>query len=175
MKRIETEIAGVVTIELDSHRDERGAFTRIFDALEVGDRTGQGFEQWSIADNDRRGTLRGLHFQAEPHGETKLVMCVRGSAMDVAVDLRPSSPTYLRHVAVTLRGDHPVWVCIPPGCAHGYQTLEAHTRLLYAIAGRYVPDAARGINHRDPRLAIAWPLEVAAISDRDASWPFVED
>jgi dTDP-4-dehydrorhamnose 3,5-epimerase len=166
----ETELAGVVVLEPEEVLDERGSFARLWCRQELAE-YGIDFApvQISLSSNTRRGTLRGLHFQAEPHPEGKLVSCTRGAAFDVAVDLREGSPTYGKWTAVELDAGSHRTVYIPAGVAHGFQTLEDNTELLYLISEYYEPKLQRGIRWDDPTLAIEWPLEPTAISDRDRS------
>lgn len=169
----ETEIPGIVVVDSDAAADERGSFSRAYCRDEF---TAQGIEflpvQVSRSTNRRSGTLRGLHFQAAPRPEAKLVSCTRGAAFDVAVDLRDGSPTYGGWTAVELRGEAARSVFIPAGCAHGFQTLEDDTELLYLISEPYEPSLQRGIRWDDPALAIDWPaVERRTISKRDAGLP----
>jgi dTDP-4-dehydrorhamnose 3,5-epimerase len=127
--------------------------------------------QISLSSNTRRGTLRGLHFQADPHAEAKVVSCTRGSAFDVAVDLRAGSPTYGRWEKVELSRENGRAVYVPAGCAHGFQTLEDDTELLYLISELYEPDLQRGVRWDDPALEIEWPAEPTVMSERDRSFP----
>jgi dTDP-4-dehydrorhamnose 3,5-epimerase len=167
----QTAIPGAYIIESEPVYDARGSFGRWFDCEQFG---GHGlltrFDQDSFAANRRAGTLRGLHLQAAPQGETKLVVCVSGAAFDVVVDLRPG-PTFGRHFSLELSAENWRSVYIPSGCAHGYQTTADATTLLYRIAGRYEPAATRGVRWDDPNLAIAWPLGVTELSERDAQLP----
>jgi dTDP-4-dehydrorhamnose 3,5-epimerase len=168
----DTGIAGVVVVSFDAVRDERGAFERIWDggALAVHgiDPT---LAQCSLARNDHAGTLRGLHWQAGPETETKLVRCVRGSIFDVAADVRPGSPTFGRWFGLRLHAEGSEMLIVPPGCAHGYVTLEDTSDVAYWISAPYRPAAARGIRYDDPSLAIAWPLQPRVMSARDREWP----
>ncbi len=170
----ETAIPGVFTIDVEPVSDARGFFARTFDAR-VLERAGliHRFEQHSIAYNARAGTLRGLHFQAGADPEAKIVRCTQGSLFDVAVDLREGSPAYRRWVGVTLDAKNRRALYIPPGCAHGYQTTADGTEASYLISVAYDPAAARGIHHADPALAIAWPLPVTIVSERDAALPYL--
>jgi dTDP-4-dehydrorhamnose 3,5-epimerase len=165
-------ISGAYLIEAEPIRDSRGSFARVFcerefaaHGLEVR------FPQHSISSNAARGTLRGLHFQAPPHGETKLVSCIRGAIFDVCVDLRPDSPTFRQWRGFELSAENRRSFYIPVGCAHGFQTLTDDAEVHYLISEFYAPEAARGVRHDDPAFAIGWPLPVAAISDKDSSWP----
>jgi dTDP-4-dehydrorhamnose 3,5-epimerase len=165
-------IEGAFLIELERVEDRRGFFARVFCA---GEFAGKGlqtdFLQRSFSYNRRRGTLRGLHYQAAPHAETKIVRCTRGAVFDVVVDLREASPTYLRWHAEELTADNGNGVYIPAGCAHGFQTLVDDTDITYEITPAYVPEAARGVRYDDPDLAISWPLADAIVSDRDLQLP----
>jgi len=174
MKLTQTKIAGVFVIDLEPHSDNRGFFARIFSP---GDFALFGLEthldQISLSHNTAKATLRGLHYQAPPHGETKLVRCIKGEIFDVAVDLRPDSKTYLDHVAVHLKS--PVQALyIPKGCAHGFQTLQDNTLVLYQIGGAFVPKASRGLMYNDPHLKISWPLEPGEISEKDRSYARID-
>ena len=119
----------------------------------------------------RKGTLRGMHFQAAPFPETKLVRCTRGAMHDVIIDLRPESPTYTRHVAVVLTADNHTMLYVPAGFAHGFQTLEDDTEVAYQISEFYSPDHARGVRWDDPAFGIRWPDDERTISDRDRAYP----
>ncbi len=154
------------------HRDERGFFARVFDA-DVARSHGlrAAFEQQSVAYNARRGTLRGLHYQAGPSWETKLVLCLAGCAFDVVLDLRRDSPTFGRWEAVELDASRCNAVYVPEGCAHGYQTLDDNALLLYEISPPYRAELARGIDPLDPALRIPWPVAEAIMSERDRALP----
>ncbi|HEX7254642.1 MAG TPA: dTDP-4-dehydrorhamnose 3,5-epimerase [Gaiellaceae bacterium] len=169
----ETEIPGALVVEPEPVPDERGLFARIFDAGEFAARgLDDAFVQWSVSFNERAGTLRGLHFQREPHAETKLVRCTRGSLYDVVVDLRPDSTTFGRWTSVELSAKNRLALYIPKGLAHGFQTLEDGTEVVYAISEQYEPSAAAGVRWDDPALAIEWPpAERRIMSEKDASWP----
>jgi len=167
-----TALDGVFIVEPEMRHDERGFFARTFDAQTFRDRAlVDRFDQHSIAHNARAGTVRGLHYQVRPHGETKLVRATRGALFDVAVDLRADSPTFGRWVGVRLDDTNRLALYIPQGLAHGYQTLEDDTEALYLIAGVHVPQAARGVRFDDPALAIAWPREANVLSNADRTWP----
>ncbi len=171
---LETSLPGAWIIELEQLADERGWFARTYDADEFKAR---GLEanvaQCNASFNTRRDTLRGLHYQAEPYRESKLVRCVRGAIFDVAVDVRPDSSTYRRWHAVELSADNRRAFYIPAGLAHGFQTLTDDTEVLYQMGSRYVAEAARGVRWDDPALAIEWPQPQGEriISVRDASFP----
>ena len=175
MKFRETAIPGVVVVAPERHEDERGSFARSWCAEEFAAHgLAAALAQCSISHNRRRGTLRGLHYQAEPHGEDKLVRCTRGAAFDVAVDLRPGSPTRYRWTAVEITPGNGLALYLPRGVAHGFQTLADDTDILYQMAQPYRPEAARGLRWDDPTLAIAWPLPDPILSARDAALPTLE-
>lgn len=165
-----TPIAGVVEVLPQRQADERGAFLRTFCA-EAFRALGFAPSQISLSENPRRHTLRGLHWRAAPFEETKLVRCVRGAAFDVALDLRPGSPTRLRHVAVELSAQAGNALLIPRGCAHGFLTLRDDTTVEYLIDIPYAPGHDRGARWNDPAFAIAWPAAPSVIGTRDAAWP----
>ena len=171
-----TALPGVVVVKAGQTGDERGSFSRISCEREFAANGLDGrFVQTSISRNPRCGTLRGMHYQAPPHEESKLVRCLRGALYDVAIDLRPDSPSFLKHVGRTLRQHEDAMLYIPRGCAHGFLTLEDDTEVLYQITTFHAPESARGVRWNDPKFAIAWPRPVALISPRDASYPDFED
>jgi len=172
-----TTLAGVFTIAFERIADERGWFVRVFDEdAFAAHGLCTAFPQHAEARNARSGTIRGLHWQADPYGETKVIRCVRGAAFDVLADLRPGSPTYGQWAAFDLRAELAVGLYVPDGVAHGYQTLADDTEFHYLLSERYRPGAARGIAYDSPELAIAWPREPTVISERDRALPpFVRD
>lgn len=167
-----TAIPGLVVVGTTAASDERGAFARLWCAEEFA-AAGLGFRphQQSISENHARHTLRGMHWQAAPHGETKLVRCLAGAVHDVILDLRPASATHLRHVAVVLSAAARNALLVPPGCAHGFLTLTEGALVEYLIDPPFVPGAARGARWDDAAFGIAWPARPAVISARDAAWP----
>ncbi len=168
----QTGIDGVVVASFEQLLDERGAFERVWDGSALAaNGIDPALAQCSIARNERAGTLRGLHWQAGPDDETKVVRCVRGAIFDVAADVRSGSPTFGRWFGLRLHADGNEMLVIPPGCAHGYITLEDRSDVAYWISAPYRPAAARGIRYDDPRLAIAWPLRPTVISARDRDLP----
>jgi dTDP-4-dehydrorhamnose 3,5-epimerase len=172
MKFGETRLAGVFVIDLDRHDDERGFFARSFCAKEFADHGLPGsFVQFNISYNRRRGTLRGMHFQAAPCEESKLVRVIRGAIRDVVIDLRPSSSTYREWMAFELSADNRRSLYIPPGLAHGFQTLTDDAELLYQMTEFYEPTLARGVRWNDPAFAVSWPIATPVMSARDASFP----
>lgn len=172
MKFIETEIAGAFIVELERREDERGFFARMFCQTEfnrygIDPTIAQINTGFSLA----AGTLRGLHFQKQPHADNKCVKCLRGAIFDVCVDLRPDSPTLCRHVAIELNDDNRRMLLLPEGCAHGYQTLSDDTEIMYTTNCAYSPDSATGFRYNDPAFDIQWPRTVTEISAADRSWP----
>lgn len=168
----ESELAGCYLLEYSHVEDERGSFTRVFCAEEF---SLHGLTlcaaQCSVSYNERKGTLRGLHYQAPPHSEAKLIRCTRGRVFDVAVDLRPGSPTMGTWQAWEIDDSNRFAVYLPEGIAHGFLTLEPRSELTYHISTSYRPQAARGISWDDPSLAITWPTSPVVVSDRDNSLP----
>jgi dTDP-4-dehydrorhamnose 3,5-epimerase len=169
----ETPLTGAFVIEPSPIVDERGYFARVWCSREFG---AHGLEprlaQSSISFNARAGTLRGMHYQAPPFEETKLVRCVAGAILDVIIDLRADSPTRTRHFSVLLTAKNRKMLYVPRGFAHGYQTLEDRTEVEYQISEFYDPASARGVRWDDPAFRIAWPAtENRIISARDAAYP----
>jgi len=168
----QTELAGAYVIDLERRGDERGFFARSWCHREFAAHgLNLGIAQINVAFSQRRGTLRGLHFQLAPHQEAKVVRCTMGALLDVILDLRPESRTYKRSVGVELTADNRRMVYVPEGCAHGYQTLVDSTEMYYQTSAFYAPEVARGIRYDDPAFRIAWPLPVTSISEADRSWP----
>jgi len=165
---------GPVLVGLEVREDERGFFARTFDRQEF---TEAGLlpvvEQANLSYNHTAGMVRGMHYQVGPALEAKLVRCTRGAIVDVAVDVRPGSPTYLQHVSVELTADDRRALYVPPLFAHGYQTLQDGSEVSYHVSAPYTPSAERGLRHDDPALGIAWPLPVSGISDKDLRWPLL--
>jgi len=168
----EANIEGAFIIEPERRVDERGYFARMICDRELAERGLVGsIRQVNTGFSPRAGTLRGLHFQLPPHAEVKIARCLRGAVFDVAVDLRPDSPTYKRWTGVTLTEENGTMLYVPAGCAHGYLTLAASTELMYFTSMAYAPAAARGVRYNDPAFAIAWPAKVEVVSEADLSWP----
>ncbi len=173
MRFSNTKIPGVILIEPELRADPRGFFTRVFCREEF---RAQGLvdhiEQSSLSFNHRRGTVRGMHFQAAPHEETKVVACVEGQIFDVAIDLRPTSPTFGKWFGIELSSKNRRQLYLPASIAHGFQTLEDRSTVLYQISTPFHPESARGIRWNDPKLAIVWPIsEGVIVSDKDRGWP----
>jgi dTDP-4-dehydrorhamnose 3,5-epimerase len=171
----ETRLAGVYHIESVPVSDERGFLARSFCEREFQERgLDARVAQCSISYNKVRGTLRGMHYQEAPHAEAKLIRCVRGAVYDVAIDLRPDSPTFLQWIGVELRASPGAlgrMLYIPEGCAHGFQTLEDDTELQYQISEFYTPAAGRGVRWNDPAIGVEWPEPVRVISEKDRGYP----
>ena len=168
----ETSIRGVWVVEPELLEDERGFFARTWDQeqfAEVG--LNPRIAQASISYNRARGTLRGLHYQAAPHAEAKLVRCTAGRIYDVAVDLRPESPTFTAWVGVELSAENRHALYIAEGCAHGFLTLSDDVEIGYQISTRHVAEAARGVRFDDPAFGIQWPEEIIVINERDRTYP----
>ena len=177
MKFIETPLPGVWVIELEEIGDERGWFARTVDAEEFRARgLNPDVAQCNASFNARRGTLRGMHYQADPHGESKLVRCLRGAIFDVAVDLRPDAETYRDWHGVELSAENRRAFYIPAGLAHGFQTLTDETEVLYQMGNPYVPEAARGVRWDDPAFGIEWPEPAGEriVSERDRAYASLE-
>ena len=172
MRFLETDLVGAVLVEPEPFADERGLFARTWCAREFA---AHGLDprlvQASTSLSRRRGTLRGMHLQAPPHAEVKLVRCTRGAIYDVIIDLRPASPTFLRHLGVTLTEQNRVALYIPEGCAHGFQTLVDDSEVLYQMSAFHAPAAARGFRWNDPAFGITWPSPAPILNERDASYP----
>jgi dTDP-4-dehydrorhamnose 3,5-epimerase len=170
-----TQLDGAWLIDIEPREDERGFFARTWCRQEL---TAQGLDteiaQESVSYNRHSGTVRGLHFQRPPDEETKIVRCARGAIFDVIIDLRPHSATYLLWQGFELTADNRRALYVPKGFAHGFQTLTDDAEIAYQISAFYAPEAAGGYRYDDPVFAIAWPLPVTVISDRDLSWPPLE-
>ncbi|HMI84746.1 MAG TPA: dTDP-4-dehydrorhamnose 3,5-epimerase [Polyangiaceae bacterium] len=165
-------VEGAWLIEPEPRRDERGLFARTRCVNEFAEKgLTATFVQDSVSYNDVAGTLRGLHYQVEPHREVKLVRCTAGSIHDVIVDLRERSPSYLKWVAKVLSAENRHALYVPEGCAHGFVTLEDRSEVFYQISEFHHPESARGVRWNDPAFAIEWPREPAQISERDAEHP----
>ena len=164
----ETKLKGAFVIDLDRKQDARGFFARAFCQEEF---KAHGLKpliaQGNVAHNIRKGTIRGMHFQFPPAAETKLVRCTRGAILDIIVDLRPESPTYLQHVVVDLNEDNQRALYVPERFAHGYQTLHDNTDTSYSVGEFYSPANESGILYNDPRLGLRWPLPVTVVSEKD--------
>lgn len=168
----ETKLEGAYIIDLERRKDERGFFARAFCQNEFRERgLNPTIAQGNIASNLKKGTLRGMHFQYPPAAESKLVRCTRGAILDIIVDLRPESPTYLAHIAVELNDENMSALYVPERFAHGYQVLRDNTDTSYQVGEFFAPEAEGGLRHDDPQLGLKWPLPVSVISPKDVSFP----
>jgi dTDP-4-dehydrorhamnose 3,5-epimerase len=172
----ETPLRGAFVIDLEKREDARGFFARAFCQNEF---KAHGLKsviaQGNIAHNRLKGTLRGMHFQYPPAAETKLVRCTRGAIVDVIVDLRPESPTYLQHFSVELSEDNQRALYVPERFAHGYQVLRDNTDTSYSVGEFYTPNAEGGLMYNDPRFGLAWPLPITVISEKDQKFPPLDE
>lgn len=168
----ESKLPGAFVLELDRKEDSRGHFARVFcvDEFKAHGLNSQ-VAQTSISFNRRAGTLRGMHWQAAPKREAKLIRCTRGAILDVIVDLRPDSPTYLAHLAVELTPENGRMLYVPEGFAHGFQTLVDDTEVFYQMSEFFAPECSRGARWNDPAFALTWPLASPILNDRDRNWP----
>lgn len=169
-----TPLSGAYIVEQERIADERGHFARTFSIAEFAE---LGLDarvaQCSVSFNRTAGTLRGMHYQADPHREAKLVRCTAGAVFDVIVDIRPGSPTQWQWTSAELSAANGCALFIPVGFAHGFQTLVDDTELSYQISVSYHAESGRGLRHDDPRLGLRWPLPHAIVNDRDRTWPLL--
>ena len=172
----ETKLKGAFIIDLEVREDERGGFARTFSQDEFA---AHGLKtdvvQANLSYNHRAGTLRGMHYQLPPAAETKLVRCTRGAILDVIVDLREDSPTYLQHIAVELTAENRQALYVPELFAHGYQALTDGAEVVYQVSEAYTPGYERGLRHDDPQLGIQWPMPVTVISTKDRAWALLSE
>jgi len=172
MKFQPTDLEGAWLIALEPHGDTRGFFARTFCVREFAD---HGLEtiypQHNTSLSRQRGTVRGMHYQRDPHAEVKIVRCLRGRIWDVIVDIQPASPTYRRWQGFELTADNRLQLYIPKGFAHGFQTLTDDAEVGYLMSAVHAPSAAAGFRHDDPSFGIQWPEPVTVLSDKDRSWP----
>lgn len=175
MKFTESPLAGAYVVELEHIEDDRGYFARGFCAQEF---TSIGLKpevmQANISFNHRKGTLRGLHFQSAPAAEAKFIRCTQGGIYDVIVDTRRDSPTFMQHFGIELTADNNKALYIPELFAHGYQTLTDNTQVFYQVSEFYTPSKEGGYRYDDPQLGIHWPVAITTISEKDATWPYLD-
>jgi dTDP-4-dehydrorhamnose 3,5-epimerase len=170
-----TGIAGVMIVSPECIQDERGFFARSWCVNEFREHgLNPSLVQCNISVNHSKGTMRGVHYQADPHGEAKLVRCTRGAIFDVALDLRRGSESYLKWTGVKLTAANHHALYIPEGCAHGFLTMEDDTEVFYQMSEFYYPEAARGVRWNDPAFGINWPSPAEVISERDRTYPDFE-
>ena len=169
----ETKLKGAFVIEPEKFEDQRGFFARSFSKQEFSDHGLRAqFVEAGISFNLRKHTVRGMHFQAEPHAQAKLVRCTRGAIFDAMIDLRPESPTYKQWFAQELTASNRLLLYIPEGCAHGFQTLEDETEVFYQLSAGYTPPSERGVRWNDPVFGINWPVtDGVIINERDRTYP----
>lgn len=167
----ETKLARAFIIKLEKLEDERGFFARAWCQKEFDDAgINSRIVQANLSYNEKKGTLRGMHYQVSPYQEAKLVRCFRGAIYDVIVDLRSDSPTYKDWIGVELSAQNRQVLFVPEGFAHGFQTLESQTEVFYQVSEFYTPGAEKGARYNDPAFGIDWPLPVSVISEKDAGW-----
>ena len=175
MKFHDTSLADAKLIELQRHGDERGFFARTMCTNEfAANGLVDAFVQINMSHSAFKGTLRGMHFQRNPHSEAKLMRCTKGAIWDCIVDLRADSPTYLQHQGFELTAENKLQLYVPPGFAHGFVTLVDDVEVTYPVSALYTPTAEGGVRYDDPLLGIEWPVEVVHVSDKDAAWPLLE-
>lgn len=168
----ETHLGGAYIIEIEKREDQRGFFARAWCQKEFGGRSlVTHFVQSNVSLSKRAGTLRGMHYQAAPNQEVKLIRCTRGAIWDVIIDLRPGSPTYTKWIGVELTDNNYKMLYVPENFAHGFLTLEDSTEVTYLVSAFYSPESERGVRYNDPQFQMRWPMEIRAISDKDKSWP----
>lgn len=168
----ETKLNGAFVLELEKREDSRGFFARTFCKREFAAHgMNPNVVQCNIAYNNKKGTIRGMHFQYAPFAEAKFIRCTKGAIYDVILDLRSGSPTFKQWASAELSEENHKMLYVPEGFAHGYQTLTDVSEILYQVSQFYAPESASGVRHDDPAFAIEWPLQVAVISDLDRKWP----
>lgn len=168
-----TKIDGVMIAETNVHQDARGGLMRMFCKNDL--KWPHDIAQANYSFSQGKGTVRGMHFQRSPALEAKIVRCIKGAILDVAVDLRKDSPTFLQHVAVELSAENNLALMIPEGCAHGFQTLADDCAMVYLHSAAYAPEHEGGVRFDDPQLAINWPLQPANMSERDQSFALIDE
>ncbi|MGA2801871.1 MAG: dTDP-4-dehydrorhamnose 3,5-epimerase [Verrucomicrobiota bacterium] len=172
MKFTETLLKGAFVIELEKRSDDRGFFARFFCEREYQQ---HGLNRHIVQINNSlsrfKGTLRGMHYQLAPRAEDKVIRCLRGALFDAIIDLRPQSPTFLKHFTIELTAENRTMLYVPKGFAHGFITLEENTEMFYLVTEFYSPEHERGIRYNDPRFGIHWPMEPVVISDKDRNQP----
>lgn len=176
MEFVPADIEGLFTIRLKKLEDERGLFARTFcknEFRQIG--FDDEFVQFNHSFSKHKGTVRGIHFQNTPYSETKLIRCIQGAVYDVAVDLREGSPTFLHHFGIELSAENMISILIPEGFAHGFQTLEDNSALIYHHTQYYTPDADAGLRFNDPALDIHWKLPTVMISEKDKSYKLIDN
>jgi dTDP-4-dehydrorhamnose 3,5-epimerase len=172
----ETSLPGAMIVEMEKRSDDRGFFARVFCAREMAAiGLNPDAVQINVSYNKDKGTLRGMHYQIAPATETKLVRCTRGAILDVIIDMRPDSPTYLQHIKVELTAENHRALYVPGMFAHGYITLTDDTEICYVVSEYYTPGCERGARWDDPAFGIEWPLKPIGMSGKDAVWPLMSE
>jgi dTDP-4-dehydrorhamnose 3,5-epimerase len=176
MKFIETPLKGAYTIEIEPHIDDRGFFVRTYCKREFDQiHHTKEFVQFNHSMTVKKGTLRGMHYQVPPSAEIKLIRCIRGKVLDVVIDLRKNSPTFLQHISIVLSEDNRQMIYVPEGFAHGFQTLEDNSQMIYHHTEYYTPENERGLNYSDPAFQIKWPLPPINMTHKDQEYPFIDN
>lgn len=175
LKAISANIEGLFVITPNIFSDDRGTFSRVYCQYELESITKILIRQVNHSTTKKKGTVRGLHFQYGPNAEAKMVKCIKGSVFDVVVDIRKGSPTFLESFTIELTVANQKMIYIPKGFAHGFQTLEDNTELLYFHSNVYAPENETALNVKDPQLDIQWPLEIMNLSKRDSEHKFLDD
>jgi len=172
-----TPLDGAFVIELEKHQDDRGYFARTFCQREFADQgLTTNIAQANSSLSRYKGTLHGMHYQTEPHAETKLVRCIRGAVFDVIIDLRPESESFCQWFGSELTADNGKMMYVPEGFAHGYQTLKDNSELFYMVSQFYTPEVEKGVRWNDKRFRISWPeTNKILLSDKDRAWPDFHD
>jgi dTDP-4-dehydrorhamnose 3,5-epimerase len=170
-----TSLQDAYLIELEKRGDDRGFFARTMCREEFAAHgLDTDYVQQNTSFSARKGTLRGMHYQVPPYAEAKLVRCIKGALVDIIVDLRRSSSSYMKHESFELDEENRRQLYVPRGFAHAFQTISDNVEVSYLVSAPYVPSTERGLRYSDPSLEIKWPLPVTVISDKDASWPLLE-
>lgn len=173
MEFLQTEISDVWLITSSPYKDERGTFLRAYSDVFLNEPLNFHLEQVNVSTTYMAGSIRGMHMQTPPYAEKKIVRCLSGSIFDVAIDMRPNSPTYLKYVSQELSALNNSALVIPEGFAHGFQTLENNSIVHYATSQKYSQEHERGIRYNDPAIDINWPMEATQVSKKDREWPLL--
>lgn len=173
MEFLQTEVSDVWLITSSPYKDERGTFLRAYSDVFLNEPLNFHLEQVNVSTTYMAGSIRGMHMQTPPYSEKKIVRCLSGSVFDVAIDMRPNSPTYLKYVSQELSALNNSALLIPEGFAHGFQTLENNSIVHYATSQKYSQEHERGIRYNDPAIDIDWPMEATQVSKKDREWPLL--
>lgn len=164
-------ISNVMIVELEKREDDRGYFARAWCEREFAEQALPRFVQTNMSMSKRKGTIRGLHYQLDPHGEAKYIRCIRGAIFDVVVDIRKESPTFKQWIGIELTSENRKGVYIPEGLPHAYQALTEDAEVIYSTSSVYTPGAECGVRWNDPTFRIDWPIKQVIVSEKDSSWP----